>query len=119
LIDAEPNRTEPLGRPEPEMVVALELRRLRNEVKALANWWDVLPQDNPRGGRMLWGNVFAPGKWSMQLAGSDMRTHIEVQAQGFDDRVELTLRVDNIVLWQRAIFYGPPSIPTFGLEDPT
>lgn len=118
MTTTEPDRTEPLDRPEPDMVVALELRRLRNEVRSLANWWDVLPQDY-RGLRVLWGNVFAPGKWSMPLAGSDMRMHIEVQAQGFDDRLELTLRVDNVVLWQRAIFYGPPAIPTFGLEDPT
>jgi hypothetical protein len=94
-------------------VVANELRRLRNEVKALANWWDVLPQNMgiPGSGPPPWPEIFAEVPAHIRLSPKMFpSTIIEVLIRPMADRIDFTLKVDSYPVWQRAVFFRPPSV---------
>lgn len=96
---------------DPLLVVSQEIRTLRNEVHRLANWWDVLPQQMANGmGRPPWEDIFAEIVTYTRLQPKVYpSTHIELITRPMSDRLELTLRVDMVPVWQRAVFFAPPA----------
>lgn len=99
-----------------ESLIASLRAELGAEIRSAMNWWDVLEPlasviGAAQGHVIPWNDVLQPGVSVHVLPGWQTRfpsSKVEFMVRTESDRVELTLRFDHLVIWQRALFYSQP-----------
>jgi hypothetical protein len=119
------DRAELTPRPLNERTVADDLlaavERLSEELAAVqerldirhrdpSNWWDVLdPLRNPNQAWSAdWSQIFQTGYVEFQVPKKHPSSSPILRWYCGADRIELTLLVDQVIIWQRALFFSPP-----------
>ena len=69
------------------------------------NWWDVLPA----GSEVLKGNY--QQYWPIDIYGNDRWFgQCRLMLRRFEDKLELSIQINNQVIWERALFFERPRI---------
>lgn len=88
---------------------------LVKELREALNWWDVLEplRTLGDGAAIPWNELLQPAasvhvlpQWQTRYP----QSKVELLVRTATDRIELTLRFDYIVIWQRALFYQHPPL---------